>query len=81
MGISQALILRQFEREDLTHPLLSVAYEMKHTQALPPGKVEGDLLLPVWSWDLVKCKRLNLPHFNHKEAYLSMSSVPALFPH
>lgn len=81
MGIFQASILRQFEREGLTHPPLSVAWEMKQTRAPPPGKGEVDLLLPVWSWDLVKCKMLSLPHFSHEEAYLSMSSLPALLPH
>lgn len=81
MGISQALILRQFEREGLTHLPLSMAWEMKQTQAPSPGNMEGELLLPVWFWNLVKCKMLSLFQFSHKEAYLSMLSLPALLPH
>lgn len=74
MGMFQALILSQFAREDLTQPPLFSAWETKQTQALPPGKVEGDVLLPVWSWEM-----LTLLRFSHSEARsLVTSLLPAL---
>lgn len=48
-GTFHLVIPSQFAREGLTQTPLLLAWEMKQTQAVPPGKVEGDVLLPVWS--------------------------------
>lgn len=82
MGMFQALVLSQFAREGLTQTTLFSAWEMKPTQAPSPGKAERDVLLPVWSWDSVKCEMLSLLCFRHNEARcLVTSSLPALLPH
>lgn len=79
MDTFQALILSQFAREGLTQTPLFSAWEMEKIQAPPPGKVKGDVLWPVWSWDLVKYEVLSLLHWNHNEAHcLVSSSLPAL---
>ena len=81
-GTFQALILSRFARENLTQTPFFSAWEMTQTQAWPPGKVEGDVLLPIQSWDLVRSEMLSLLHFSHKEACcLVTSSLPALLPH
>lgn len=74
MDTFQALTLSQFARECLTQTPFFL--EVKQMQALPPGKVEGDILLSVQPWQM-----LSLLHFSHNEAcYLVTSLLPALLP-